>query len=189
MKLNTMTKILLCGVSVILLLSVGACQIKSVGVQVKTDTELKANVSRAIRKYMQENGDAPHSFDLLKGKYLDEKTYKWALSRNIKYKYVAKNSYKYSMPPKPKGGPPAHGPAQCRRAKHRYRYYPSCYVYFDVSRKCYFYLAGNGWKVSASLPVHMRMQLGDYVSIEMDTDRPYTKFKVHKKKYPPGQLK
>jgi hypothetical protein len=35
----------------------------------------------------------------------------------------------------------------------------------------------------------MRVQLGDYVSIEMDTDRPYTKFKEHKKKYPPGQLK
>jgi hypothetical protein len=35
----------------------------------------------------------------------------------------------------------------------------------------------------------MRVQLGDYVSIEMDTDKPYTKFKDHKKKYPPGQLK
>jgi hypothetical protein len=35
----------------------------------------------------------------------------------------------------------------------------------------------------------MHVQLGDYVSIEMDTDRPYTKFNEHKKKYPPGQLK
>jgi hypothetical protein len=90
---------------------------------------------------------------------------------------------------KPKGGPPAHAPAHGYRAKHHYRYYPSCYVYFDISRKFYFYLSGDSWKVSASLPSHMRVQLGEYVSIEMDTDKPYTKFKDHKKKYPPGQLK
>jgi hypothetical protein len=90
---------------------------------------------------------------------------------------------------KSKGGPPPHAPAHGYRAKHSYRYYPACYVYFDVARKCYFYLAGDGWKVSASLPVHMRVQLGDYVNIEMYTDRPYTKFKEHKNKYPPGQLK
>ena len=264
MKLNTMTKTLVCGVSVMFLLSLGACQIKSAGVRVETDTELKAKVSRAIKRYMQENGDAPRSFDLLKGKYLDEntyeralesnmkytyigkrtfllspgarqiksedvrvetdtelrakiskairkyrqengemprsfdllkgkyldeKTYKWALSRNIKYTYIDKSSYRYSMSPKPRGGPPANAPAHGYSAKHRYRYYPSCYVYFDVSRKCYFYLTRDGWKVSASLPVHMRAQLGDYVSIEMDTDRPYTKFQEHKKKYPPRQLK
>jgi len=90
---------------------------------------------------------------------------------------------------KRKGGPPPHAPAHGYRAKYSYRYYPSCYVYFDLSRKCYFYLDGDNWKVSVSLPLHMRVQLGDYVSIEMDTDRPYTKFKDHKKKYPPGQLK
>jgi hypothetical protein len=85
MKLNTMTKTLVCGASVMFLLSIGACQIKGAGVRVETDTELKAKVSRAIKRYMQENGDAPRSFDLLKGKYLDEKTYKWALAKNMKY--------------------------------------------------------------------------------------------------------
>jgi hypothetical protein len=136
MKPNTITKTLICGVSAMFLLSLGACQIKSAGVHI---------------------GDEPEPV------------------------VVAKS--------KPKGGPPAHAPAHGFRAKHHYRYYPSCYVYFDVSRKCYFYLSGDRWKVSASLPVHMRVQLGNYVSIEMDTDRPYTKFKEHKKKYPPGQLK
>jgi hypothetical protein len=136
MKPNTITKTLICGVSAMFLLSLGACQIKSAGVHI---------------------GDEPEPV------------------------VVAKS--------KPKGGPPAHAPAHGYRAKHHYRYYPSCYVYFDVSRKCYFYLSGDSWKVSASLPVHMRVQLGNYVSIEMDTDRPYTKFKEHKKKYPPGQLK
>jgi hypothetical protein len=136
MKPNTKTKTLACSVFTIFLLSLGACQIKSLGVQISDEPE-------------------PVVF--------------------------AKS--------KPKGGPPPHAPAHGYRAKYSYRYYPSCYVYFDVSRKFYFYLAGDGWKVSASIPASMRVQLGDYVSIEMDTDRPYTKFKEHKKKYPPGQLK
>ena len=136
MKPNSMSKILLFGVFVLFLLSLGACNIKSLGVQI---------------------GEEPGPV------------------------VVAKSNSK--------GGPPPHAPAHGYRAKYSYRYYPSCYVYFDISRKFYFYLAGDGWKVSASIPASMRVQLGDYVSIEMDTDRPYTKFKEHKKKYPPGQLK
>jgi hypothetical protein len=136
MRHNTITKTLACGFFIFFLLSLGACQIKSVGVQI---------------------GDEPEPV------------------------VVAKS--------KPKGGPPAHAPAHGYRAKHHYRYYPSCYVYFDISRKCYFYLDGDNWKVSVSLPVSLRAQLGEYVSIEMYTDRPYTKFEDHRKTYPPGQLK
>ena len=33
------------------------------------------------------------------------------------------------------------------------------------------------------------MQLGDYVTIGMDSDKPYTYFEDHKRKYPPGQMK
>ena len=43
--------------------------------------------------------------------------------------------------------------------------------------------------MSVSLPEHLRIKLGNSVSIDMDTDRPYTHFEEHKKKYPPGQLK
>ena len=136
MKLNSMTRVLVFGVFVVYLLSLGACQIKTVGVQI---------------------GEEPEPV------------------------VVSKST--------PKAGPPPHAPAHGHRAKYSYQYYPSCYVYFDVSRRCYFYLAGDGWKVSASLPVSLRAQLGEYVSIEMDTDKPYTKFKDHKKKYPPGQQK
>jgi hypothetical protein len=95
MKPNSMSKILVLGVFVLFLLSLGACNIKSLGVQI---------------------GEEPGPV------------------------VVAKS----------KGGPPPHAPAHGYRAKYSYRYYPS---------------------------------------IEMDTDRPYTKFKEHKKKYPPGQLK
>jgi len=88
-----------------------------------------------------------------------------------------------------KGGPPAHAPAHGYRAKYTYRYYPSNYIYFDACRKVYFYLAGDNWRTSVSLPRDMQLQLGSYVTLEMDTDKPYTQFKEHKCKYPPGQLK
>ena len=88
-----------------------------------------------------------------------------------------------------KGGPPAHAPAHGYRAKHQYRYYPSCSVYYDYGRKIYFYIKGDHWEVGASLPSHLRIGLGDSVSIELDTDKPYIHHAEHVKKYPPGQLK
>ncbi len=88
-----------------------------------------------------------------------------------------------------KGGPPPHAPAHGYRAKYTYRYYTSACIYFDASRKAYFYLEGNIWRMSLSLPQAIRLKLGGYVTIEMDTDKPYTHFKEHKRKYPPGQLK
>ncbi len=92
-------------------------------------------------------------------------------------------------PPPPPPGPPPHAPAHGYRAKYTYYYYPDPYVYFDVSRKLYFYLDDGAWRVSVSLPSHLRVRLGDHVTIGMDSDRPYTEFRDHKKKYPPGQMK
>lgn len=86
-----------------------------------------------------------------------------------------------------KNGPPDHAPAHGYRAK--YNYYPGAQVYFDTERKVYFHLDGDNWKMAVSLPKDIKVQLGDYVTIEMDTDKPYTNFKEHKAKYPPGQLK
>lgn len=88
-----------------------------------------------------------------------------------------------------KGGPPPHAPAHGYRAKHRYRYYPDCSVYYDPGREIYFYLEGANWHVGASLPRTIRVEYGDYVNIEMDTDTPYIHHDEHKHKYPPGQLK
>ena len=88
-----------------------------------------------------------------------------------------------------KGSPPPHAPAHGYRAKYNYRYYPSTCAYFDTSRKVYFYLEKGNWQMSVSLPQTLQLRLGDYVTIEMDTDKPYTKFADHKRKYPPGQLK
>jgi hypothetical protein len=83
-----------------------------------------------------------------------------------------------------KQGPPAHAPAHGYRAKHKYRYYPSQSVYYDTGRGLYFYLKGDNWEVGASLPSSLRVGLGDYVSMELDTDKPYVHHKEHKKKFP-----
>ena len=88
-----------------------------------------------------------------------------------------------------KRGPPPHAPAHGYRAKHSYYYYPDACVYYDTSRKLYFYLDGDNWRMTVSLPTSLHVRLGGHVALEMDTDKPYTYFYSHKKKYPPGQLK
>jgi hypothetical protein len=88
-----------------------------------------------------------------------------------------------------KGGPPPHAPAHGYRAKHHYRYYPSCSVYYDSGRKLYFYLKGDNWEIGASLPSSIGVRLGDYVSIELETDKPYFYHAEHVKRYPPGHMK
>jgi len=86
-----------------------------------------------------------------------------------------------------KPAPPAHAKAHGRRAKHVYHYYPDVQVYFDIHQKVYFYLQEQGWRMSGSLPP--RIKLAGHVTIEMDTDKPYKKFKYHKVKYPPRHKK
>ena len=98
-------------------------------------------------------------------------------------------------PPPPAGpsvyekGPPPWAPAHGHRAKHHYRYYPSSSVYFDTGRGLYFYYERGAWQVSVSLPTHIHIAVGDYVTLEMDTDRPYTYHSDVVKRYPPGQAK
>jgi hypothetical protein len=92
--------------------------------------------------------------------------------------------------PTSSGGPPPHAPAHGYRAKQHYYYYPGANVYFSPSRGVYFYLASDGaWKVSVSLPGSIKVKLGDRVSLELDTDRPYKYNAEHRAKYPPGQAK
>lgn len=88
--------------------------------------------------------------------------------------------------------PPAHAPAYGRRAQHyRYHYYPEARLYFDIGRNLYFYLdSRGGWSVSARLPHHLSdYRHHSYVEIEMESDKPYTKHKHHRKMYPPGHMK
>jgi hypothetical protein len=82
-----------------------------------------------------------------------------------------------------KTGPPPHAKAHGYRAKHTYRYYPAAKAYYDVERKSYFYLEGNNWRVGVSLPDDLNVRLGSYVTIGMDSDKPYTRFEEHRRQY------
>ena len=105
-------------------------------------------------------------------------SFKWGNDTNTEQQQVQSKS-------KPKkGGPPDHAPAHGYRAKHQYRYYPSSNVYKDTQRGAYFYLKGDNWEVGASLPLPLREGLGESVSLEMDTDKPYIHHAEHVKKYP-----
>ena len=88
-----------------------------------------------------------------------------------------------------KGGPPPWAPAHGFRAKHRYRYYSSSRVYYETERGIYFYYKNGEWQVSVSLPPSIRLDVNDYITLEMDTDKPYKWDHKVRKKYPPGQLK
>ena len=81
--------------------------------------------------------------------------------------------------------PPVHAPAHGRRAMHAYHYYPEADFYYDSARRTYFYLNLNGnWAFSVNLPTRYRSYLNTkHVQIEMDSDRPYSKYNDHKRKY------
>lgn len=74
-------------------------------------------------------------------------------------------------------------------AKFTYKYFPDTQVYFDSARGLYFYMKGDNWQTSVSLPGDVQVDRDSYVTIEEDTDKPYVKHKEHKKKYPPGLAK
>ena len=88
-----------------------------------------------------------------------------------------------------KGGPPPWAPAHGYRAKHRYYYYPASHIYFDIGRKIYFYLEGGVWRAGASIPAGIQVDLKEYLTLEMDTDKPYEFHSDVIKWYPPGHLK
>ena len=95
-----------------------------------------------------------------------------------------------SHPPGKEKSPPPWAPAHGKRAKHRYYYYPSVYVYFDIDRKVYFYLEKGVWRVAAKLPpIILPPSPGEVIEIILDTDKPYVYFDDHKKKYPPKKWK
>lgn len=87
----------------------------------------------------------------------------------------------------PGHGPPDHAPAHGYRAKHKYKYYPDAQVYYDTGRGVYFYYRNGGWHMSAELPSNLSVTLGDSVTLEMDTDKPYARHDEHMREYPPGQ--
>jgi len=93
-------------------------------------------------------------------------------------------------PPSPqKPGPPPWAPAHGHRAKYRYRYYPDSQVYYNENRGSYIYYSNGRWEIAVSLPERIRIEVNDYVTMEMDTEYPHVYHPEVVKKYPPGQMK
>jgi hypothetical protein len=62
-------------------------------------------------------------------------------------------------------------------------------VYYDTGRSVYFYYAGGKWTASVSLPSSIRIDVNEYVTLEMDTHEPYRYHPDVVKRYPPGLQK
>lgn len=109
---------------------------------------------------------------------------------NISVDWENPKSQQESPQPKvaKKSGPPSHAPAHGYKAKHTYRYYPNECTYYDPDRNVYFYIEKDGWTIGASLPNHIRLS-NDYVTVKLETDRPYEYYDEHTEKYPPQKVK
>lgn len=86
-------------------------------------------------------------------------------------------------------GPPPWAPAHGYRAKYKYRYYPTSRVYYEEGSGVYFHYKNGQWQMSASLPVEIRIDVNNFVTLEMNTNRPHEYDHEVVKRYPPGQLK
>ena len=89
----------------------------------------------------------------------------------------------------PKDHSKLENPETSSKQKYSYRYYPSCSVYYDIHTKLYYYLQDDNWKICAFLPRNFEGKLGDYVEIEMESDKPYLENEKHVKKFPPKDSK
>jgi hypothetical protein len=81
------------------------------------------------------------------------------------------------------------GPPPWAHGNHHYRYYTYDNIYFDEQQGVYFYLYNGGWQMSASLPAYIQITVNDFVTLDMDTDKPYQYHNDVVKRYPPGQKK
>jgi len=93
------------------------------------------------------------------------------------------------FPHNEKKGPPPWAPAHGHRAKHRYHYYPYSQVYYNQNQGSYIYYSNGKWVISVALPDRIKINVNDYVTLEMDTDQPYQYHTEVIKRYPPGQTK
>jgi hypothetical protein len=62
-------------------------------------------------------------------------------------------------------------------------------IYYDAGRGVWFYIKTGDWTIGASIPADLKMQLGHYVNISMDTDKPYEFNDEHRKEYPAEKYK
>lgn len=87
----------------------------------------------------------------------------------------------------PRGG--QYVPPHARSLRHHYRYFPEVEVYFDITSNLYFYLSDHVWLSVPLLPSHIRIDLNNFVAMELDGSKPYIYHQDTRKRYPPGLRK
>ncbi len=68
-------------------------------------------------------------------------------------------------------------------AKNIYRYYPLSSIYYDIQKGLYYYQRDDKWVASVSIPAALSTDVGSFITIEMDTDKPYKRHNEVKKKF------
>jgi len=91
---------------------------------------------------------------------------------------------KPSPPPPSYSVPPPWAPPHTHKERFRYRYYPDVEVYFDIDRGLYFYFYMGSWHCAPRLPATIKVK-GEFVLLEMGTDKPYIYHEHVKVHYPP----
>jgi hypothetical protein len=76
-----------------------------------------------------------------------------------------------------------------RALMHRYRYFPTAQVYFDLNRNVYFYFSNNVWLSAPRLPAHIHIDLNNFFTLELEGPKPYVHHSKTIKRYPPGLKK
>ena len=72
--------------------------------------------------------------------------------------------------------------------QHEYLYYPTSQVYHDHQRNLYFYQEQGRWQSARQLPRGMHLESREGVRIDMDDERPYTRFEEHRAQHPSGRM-
>lgn len=82
-------------------------------------------------------------------------------------------------------GPPSWAPAHGRRAKAKFHYYPAQQVYRNASTGAWVYYRNGEWSVGMNLPSVISIGSDSrFVSLEMNSDRPYTYHQEVIRSYP-----
>lgn len=66
-----------------------------------------------------------------------------------------------------------------------YYYYPDDEVYYDPVRRVYYWpIRGGEWESGPNLPAAIHLNRSDRVTVRVDTDRPYLRHDVTRRRYP-----
>lgn len=85
-------------------------------------------------------------------------------------------------------GPPYYGPPPYYHYHpniYDYYYYPHAQVYFHFTTGIYYYRDGGVWVTARTLPPHIHLDANDRVRVQINSDRPYSKFNDYARSYKP----